>query len=505
MVSTRIQIAAAMLAGLAVMPALGGDTTVRDDLSGTDLARVKAVTAPTADFSRPETHEILPGGAATSRKPADANAFTHFSSTLDAPGEERFKLGRALFNKIWVSSPSSSRASDGLGPLFNARACMMCHPKGGRGRPPEGKADATSMFFKLARAASDEEEHRLLAEKRVLALPDPVYGAQLQDFAVPGHKAEGRMAITYTELSVTLGDGTVVSLRKPAYSVVDLAYGPIDPSTVLSPRVAQPMTGLGLIEAIHPADILALADPEDANGDGISGKPNIVRNYITGEAILGRFGWKATNPTVRTQTADAFFHDIGISSPDMPGAFGDCTKAQEFCRKAPHGEQETLGQAEAPETVMELVSFYSSHLAVPERRAADETQVLRGKALFYGAGCASCHRPKFVTRRDAADKALAFQLIWPYSDFLLHDMGVGLADWLVAGDARGAEWRTPPLWGIGLTQTVSGHTFFLHDGRARNLTEAILWHGGEGQATRDKFAAMPAQDRAALIRFVESL
>lgn len=505
MVSTRNWIAAAALAGLSSLPLQAGEAAFRDDLSEADRARVAAVTGFATDFSKPEPHEALPGGAATSRKPADANAFTHFSSTLDAAGEERFKLGRALFNKIWVSSPSSTRASDGLGPLFNARACMMCHPKEGRGRPPEGKSDATSMFFKLARAASSEEEHRLLAEKRVLALPDPVYGAQLQDFAVPGHKAEGRMAITYTELPVTLGDGTVVSLRKPSYSVTDLAYGPMHPSTVTSPRVAQPMTGLGLIEAIHPADLMALADPDDTNGDEISGKPNMVRNFVTREAVLGRFGWKATNPTVRAQTADAFLNDIGISSPDRPGAFGDCTKAQEFCRKAPHGEQDSLGQGEAPETVIELTSFYSSHLAVPARREVGGAQVLRGKALFYGAGCASCHRPKFVTRRDAADKALAFQLIWPYSDFLLHDMGVGLADWLVAGDARGAEWRTPPLWGIGLTQAVSGHTFFLHDGRARNLTEAILWHGGEGQAARDAFASMVAEDRAALITFVESL
>jgi CxxC motif-containing protein (DUF1111 family) len=246
-----------------------------------------------------------------------------------------------------------------------------------------------------------------------------------------------------------------------------------------------------------------LADPDDRDGDGISGKMQLVRKG--GEVRLGRFGWKAENPSVRAQSAGAFAGDIGISSPDAPFSHGDCTEAQTGCLALQTGVQPRLGDTEAPDPVLDLVTFYSQNLAVPARRNVDDMQVLRGKELFYRAGCASCHTPKFVTRRDAGQKAHAFQLIWPYSDFLLHDMGEGLADGQQVGLADGSEWRTPPLWGIGLTQTVSGHTFFLHDGRARNLTEAILWHGGEARDARDGFAAMQAGERAALIAFLESM
>ena len=171
----------------------------------------------------------------------------------------------------------------------------------------------------------------------------------------------------------------------------------------------------------------------------------------------------------------------------------------------PTGVQKRLGNEEAPGPVLDLVTFYSANLAVPARRKASFADTLRGKQLFYQSGCVSCHVPKFVTRRDTAEKAQSFQLIWPYSDFLLHDMGDGLADGQQVGLASGREWRTPPLWGIGLTRTVSGHSFFLHDGRARNLTEAILWHGGEAEKARDAFSSLPKDDREALIRFLESL
>uniref|UniRef100_UPI0035A89961 di-heme oxidoreductase family protein n=1 Tax=Mesorhizobium sp. LHD-90 TaxID=3071414 RepID=UPI0035A89961 len=482
-----------------------GLTTTRTDLSAADLARVKAVTAPATDFSKPESFELLPGGATTSKKRPNQDAFSHSSANITFEQEGTFKLGNGLFRKLWVSSPSSTQASDGLGPLFNARACQSCHLKDGRGHPPEGAADATSMFFRLARAAETEEEQRAVADRAVLNLPDPVYGGQLQDLAVPGLAGEGKMAISYTEIPVTLGDGTVVSLRRPAYSVTDLSDGPLHPGTTLSPRVTPAMIGLGLVEQIHPADIFANADPDDRDGDGISGKPNIVRDELSRELTLGRFGWKAQAPSIRQQSADAFAGDIGISTPEVPKSFGDCTEAQASCRAMPTGVQARLGDVEAPPPVMDLVTFYSQNLAVPARRDVGKPAVLAGKKIFYELGCASCHTPKFVTRRDAPDKAFSFQLIWPYSDFLLHDLGDGLADGQQVGDATGNEWRTPPLWGIGLTKRVSGHTFFLHDGRARNLTEAILWHGGEAQKARDRFAAVPAADRQALITFLESL
>lgn len=490
-------------------PAFAGDAsnlpTTRTDLSEQDRARVEAITKPAKDFSRPEEYELMQGGAGTSRKRVTADAFSQSSANITFEEEGTFKLGNALFRKNWVSSPSSTQASDGLGPLFNARACQTCHLKDGRGHPPEGKPDATSMFLRLAREASTEEEKAQRAERKVLNFPDPTYGTQLQDLAVPGLAGEGRMRITYVEQPVTLGDGTKVSLRKPSYAVDGLGYGPMDPATTLSPRVTPAMIGLGLIEQIHPADILARADPDDRDGDGISGRPNIVRDELTGELALGRFGWKAQTPSIRQQSADAFAGDIGISTPEVPRHWGDCTEAQKACLDLPNGVQERLGPVEAPTPVMDLVTFYSQNLAVPARRDVGKQPVLAGKKAFYEMGCASCHTPKFVTRRDAPNKAQSFQLIWPYSDFLLHDMGEGLADGQAVGDATGNEWRTPPLWGIGLTERVSGHTFFLHDGRARNLTEAILWHGGEGQKARDRFAAAGADERDALIKFLESL
>lgn len=478
---------------------------VRTDLSPEDLARVEAITRPTADFTRAEPFELMQGGAGTSKKRPNQDAFSQSSANITFEEEGTFKLGNGIFRKNWVSAPSSTQASDGLGPLFNARACQSCHLKDGRGHPPEGNPDATSMFLRLAREAGTEEERAARADRRALNFPDPVYGSQLQDLAVPGLRGEGRMRITYEDQKVTLGDGTAVSLRKPAYSVEDLGYGPLDAHTTLSPRVTPQMIGLGLVEQIHPADILAHADPGDRDGDGIRGRPNIVRDELSGALTLGRFGWKAQTSSIRQQSADAFAGDIGISTPEVPRHWGDCTAAQKACLDMPNGVQERLGPVEAPPPVMDLVTFYSQNLAVPARRDVGKPQVLAGKKAFYDMGCPACHTPKFVTRRDAPNKAQSFQLIWPYSDFLLHDMGDGLADGQVVGDATGNDWRTPPLWGIGLTQRVNGHTFFLHDGRARNLTEAILWHGGEGQKARDAFAAADAATRAALVKFLESL
>lgn len=480
-------------------------STVRDDLSNKDLQRVEKITEPTQDFSKAERFEANQGGAATSTKIANRDAFSQFSANLDFKGEQDFKLGNALFRKLWVSSPSSTQASDGLGPLFNARACQSCHLKDGRGHPPEGDSDATSMFLRLGKTGTTEEEIKALENFVSATIPDPVYGGQLQDLAVPGLAAEGHMVIKYQKQIVQLKDGTEVSLRKPEYSVSDLAYGPLHEDTTLSPRIAPPMIGLGLLEAIHPADIIKNADPDDIDGDGISGKFAIAREPDTGGLTLGRFGWKAENPNVRHQSASAFAGDIGISSPEVDKPFGDCTANQAACFDLATGVQPRLGETEAPDPVIDLVTFYSKNLAVPARRNVEKPEVLRGKKLFYGAGCASCHRPKFVTRRDTEDKAQAFQLIWPYSDMLLHDMGEGLADGQQVGIANGREWRTPPLWGLGLTEMVNGHTFFLHDGRARNLTEAIMWHGGEAENAKQIFAEMETADRQALIEFLESL
>ncbi|TJW16543.1 MAG: c-type cytochrome [Mesorhizobium sp.] len=497
-----VTLAASSLAGT---PEPAGLATSRTDLTPKDLARVIAVTRPTSDFSKPEQFELMQGGAGTSKKDVNHDSFSQSSANITFEEESTFKLGNAIFRKNWVSAPSSTQASDGLGPLFNERACQNCHLKDGRGHPPQGDTGTTSMFLRLARQASTEEEKAAIAEHKALNFPDPVYGSQLQDLAVPGLQGEGRMHVDYQEQKVTLGDGTVVSLRKPSYSVDNLAYGPLDPHTTLSPRMTPPMIGLGLVEQIAPADILAHADPDDRDGDGISGRPNIVRDGQSGDLTLGRLGWKAQTPSIREQAADAFAGDIGISTPEVPKHWGDCSAVEKTCLAMPNGVQQRLGPVEAPPPVMDLVTFYSQNLAVPARRDLDKPDVLAGKKLFYDMGCISCHTPKFVTRRGTPNKAQAFQLIWPYSDFLLHDMGPDLSDGQAVGEATGNEWRTQPLWGVGLTQTVNGNTFFLHDGRARTLTEAILWHGGEGQKARDRFAAADAADRDALVKFLESL
>ena len=500
-----ILIAAGLVTVMATSAAISQTALVRDDLSEQDFQRVKSVTALTDDFSKPEKFETRQGGAATSFKKINRNAFSNPSQNLAFSQLQQFLLGNALFRKMWVSSPSSTHASDGLGPLFNARSCQSCHLKDGRGHPPEGASEATSMLIRLARPAANDNEQQALNDLKVMSWPDPVYGGQLQDGAVAELQPEGKIAISYTEQSIELNGGEVVKLRMPEYSIGALGYGPMHDGVTLSPRIAPPMIGLGLVEAIHPSDILNQADEGDQDGDGISGKASLVLDPDSGEKLLGRFGWKASKPSLKAQSAGAFSGDIGISTSLHPSAYGDCTTAQKTCREMPNGVQKRLGDEEAPDQVLDLVVFYSSNLAVPARRDVDDKTVLAGKELFYNIGCASCHTPKYVTRRDADIKELAFQLIWPYSDFLLHDMGEGLADNQPVGLASGSEWRTPPLWGIGLTETVNGHTFFLHDGRARNLTEAIMWHGGEAENAKQAFRQLEQQDRRALITFLESL
>jgi CxxC motif-containing protein (DUF1111 family) len=465
-----------------------------------------AILAPTADFSAPERFESLSGGSATFRGTANRNAFSQPSANLSFEQRADFFVGNGLFRRNWVTGPASTQAADGLGPLYNARSCQGCHLKDGRGHPPAGPHDsAVSMFLRLSIPPHDAAERALLESHRANVVAEPTYGGQLQDLAIPGHAPEGRMAIDYAQNTVELADGEVVQLRDPSYRVTALAYGPIHPEVMLSPRVAPPMIGLGLLEAVADEDLLANADPDDADGDGISGRPNRVWNAERGRVMLGRFGWKAGEPTLNQQGSHAMAGDVGIGNPIAPAAWGDCTTVQTDCRAAPNGNSSQYDDLEAPKEVMDQILFYARNLAVPVRRGADDASVLHGKQLFYEAGCIGCHVPKLGTRRDWEVPALAGQLIWPYTDLLLHDMGEGLADHGPEGTADGREWRTPPLWGIGLTETVNGHTYFLHDGRARSLSEAILWHGGEAQEARDAFAAMSKADRDAMLAFLNSL
>ena len=469
-----------------------------------ETAKVAAVLGTPTDFSKTEPFEAKPAGAATVRVIDTADAFSQHSANMPFEREMDFKLGNALFRKTWVAAPSSTLASDGLGPLYNARACQDCHLKDGRGHtPPSADASRVSMFLRLSVPGGPSPEG--IADW-IATSPDPGYGGQLQDLAAPGHAAEGRMEVTWEETHVTLADGTTVSLRTPGYAIADPAYGAPSPDLMISPRIAPQMIGLGLLEAVPAADILARADEDDADGDGISGRAQIVPSVEFGVPMLGRFGLKAGAPTVREQSAGAFAGDMGLSTWMHPDPWGDCTTGEQTCIDAPHGQEPDIRDGlEVDRAALDLVTFYSRNLGVPERRDVDDPQVLKGKKVFYSLNCQGCHTPKQVTNRLDGQPEQSFQLIWPYTDLLLHDMGPGLADNRPEGRATGSEWKTPPLWGIGLTAQVSGHTEYLHDGRARSLLEAILWHGGEAQAQSEAVAALPPEDRDALLAFLGSL
>ncbi|MCQ4327434.1 thiol oxidoreductase [Stutzerimonas stutzeri] len=446
-------------------------------------------------FEHAEPGEALSAGSATVMK-FDQNAFSLPSANLAPMRRLDFSVGNSFFRNPWVIAPSSTTARDGLGPLLNTNACQNCHIKDGRGHPPGPEAaSAVSMLVRLSIPAGPE--HAEVVRQRGIA-PEPSYGGQLQDMAIPGVAPEGKVRLAYSIETVRFADGTQVELRKPQVQLSELAYGELHPDTRMSLRIAPPMIGLGLLEAIPEQALLANADPDDRDGDGISGRPNRVFDQLSRETVIGRFGWKAGQPSLNQQNSDAFFNDMGLSTRLFSGS--SCTERQVECRAMPDG-----GEPEVSDAILAQVLFYTRNLGVPARRNVDDPQVLAGKTLFHRAGCQSCHIPQFTTAADAAEPELANQPIRPYTDLLLHDMGEGLADHRPEFEASGREWRTPPLWGIGLTETVSGHSQFLHDGRARNLLEAILWHGGEAEAARQKVLGFDREQREALLSFLESL
>ena len=455
------------------------------------LAAAQAVPEPSAF----DPQERFPGGNTTVNK-FDVNAFSLPSANLAPTRRLDFSVGNSFFRSPWVIAPATTTSRDGLGPLFNTNACQNCHIKDGRGHPPAPDAiNAVSMLVRLSIPATNADA-KLLAKTGIV--PEPVYGGQLQDMAVPGVAPEGRVRVSYTPLPVTFADGSVVELQQPQVQISDLGYGPMHPDVLMSARVAPPMIGLGLLEAIAEKDILANEDPDDRNGDGVRGRANRVWSHETQALQVGRFGWKAGQPTMRQQNADAFFNDMGLSTPLLSGSA--CTEQQTDCLAAPDG-----GAPEVNEKIEAQVLFYARNLAVPARRNPDSAEVLQGKQLFHQANCQSCHIPRFVTRTDAAEPELAEQVIFPYTDLLLHDMGEGLADQRPEFQASGRDWRTPPLWGIGLTEVVSGHTRFLHDGRARNVMEAVLWHSGEAEAAKQQVLQFTQVERQALLAFLNSL
>lgn len=431
------------------------------------------------------------GGSATA-KAANENAFALPLPTLPTERLREFTFGNRLFNTNWVVAPASVKAFDGLGPVFNRVSCSGCHTRDGRGQPPAPGAPLESMLIRMS--VPGRGEHGA-------PVPVPHYGDQLNEKAIPGVPAEGRTVVSYVERSGRFADGTPYSLAEPSYQFTDLAFGALPQRAQISPRVAPPVFGLGLLEAVPEAEILSLADPDDADGDGISGRPNRVWDAGKQEDAVGRFGWKANQPGLFVQNAAAALGDIGLTTTLFP--HDNVAAGQEAAARAPNGGEN--GEPELPDAFLKRLTFYVQTLAVPAARDIDNPQVQSGARLFASIGCAACHTPTLHTGEYADVPVLAHQTIHPFTDLLLHDMGDALADGRPDFRANEREWRTPPLWGIGLTVIVNRHTRFLHDGRARSLEEAVLWHGGEAQHAQTRFVHLSATERAALLAFLQSL
>ncbi len=446
-------------------------------------------------------------GGATTVWATGQNAFSFPAANLSDAERTRFVIGNSFFKRNWVEPGASTKARDGLGPHFIARSCGACHSLDGRGAPPDWR-----------QGAGHEQPVALLLRLSVPGTggpdgpgpqPEPTYGDQFENAAVQGVKAEGEVALRWRPLPGRFADGTRYTLRQPLYGFRKLGYGPMAPGVMVSPRIAPQLIGVGLLEAIPEAEILANVAAQAARGDAIRGQVNRVWDVFAQREWIGRFGWKANVASIAQQSAAAFHGDIGITSSVFPQE--SCTAAQADCRQAARAGRGThAGQGpEIDDKTLADVIFYQAVLAPPARRQVDDPQVRRGERLFAQAQCAACHRPSYVTGDSPlpafSSAALKGQRIWPYTDLLLHDMGDALADGRPDGRANGRQWKTPPLWGIGLIAGVNGHTRLLHDGRADGVLEAILWHGGEAEASRQQVLKMSKAERAALVRFVESL
>lgn len=452
------------------------------------LVRLVVVTVWVCSTLPTVNADLLPGGKTTVFDQS-ANAFGLPASNLPLEEHPRFFAGNAFFNTNWVDASSEVNGRDGLGPLFNVRSCSACHFKDGRGQPPEGNEVPSGWLMRISIQGVGEHE---------APVPDQIYGDQISVRALPGANPEAQIRIQYDIVDGRYPSGETYQLLSPRYRLQNWAYGDPHPELMTSPRVASAVFGLGLLEAVAEADILANADPQDADGDGISGRANTVWSPSRGKKELGRFGWKANKANLLDQTAGAFTGDIGITSSLFSKE--NYTGAQNLSEEYPSG-----GSPEISDRDLHDVVFYMQTLAVPAARVEDRGAFREGKELFENLQCAKCHISVLETKDDFPISALAGQTIRPYTDLLLHDMGKGLADGRPDFDATGTEWRTPPLWGIGLFPKVNKHSRLLHDGRARGVEEAILWHGGEAEGSKEAFKRLTAEQRALVIRFVESL
>lgn len=436
------------------------------------------------DDITPDTPEYVMAGGETTTLSTGPDAFTFPSANLDAAGLTRHLEADAAFGQQFVSAPAERFG--GVGPVFNQNSCESCHVRNGRGIVPQYEHDPnTSLLLRISMPGAGDYGR---------IVPVPGFGGQLQHKAIFGTQPEGKVSKTDIEAIVSYLDGNQVVLKRPVYTVVD-TYMPWPSEALISPRVAQPVHGVGLLEAIPESSLLALADEADSNGDGISGRPNYVWDVLAQQLAVGRFGWKAEQPTASQQAADAAHNDMGLTSFYFPTESCD---GQTNCTEGRQDELDVDAQT------IDLFTFYFQTLAVPAVRNYSSPAFQRGRELFEQAKCSSCHVPRHVTG-DHPIAALSNQVIYPYTDLLLHDMGDRLADNRPTYSANGREWRTAPLWGIGLTQVINPKATFLHDGRAQTLEEAILWHGGEAEASSTYFKALSRAEREAVVAFLNGL
>ena len=457
------------------------------------LTLLVSILLTACDSESPVTVESTPvfstselSGGETTVFDASSHAFSIPAPNLSTAALQKHLEGDVEFEAVFVTAPAV--VNPGLGPIYNNVSCINCHARDGRGRPPRSDEGLVSLLFRLSLPKAEG------SVDGKPPIPVPGFGTQLNNRSIVETNPEGKVKIDYTEQTLTTADGTRVRLRHPNYTFTE-TYQPIPENVEVSPRVAPAVFGLGLLEAIPEKVILAYADETDIDRDGISGKPNFVWDVVAQRYAIGRFGWKANQPTLRQQVAAAYNDDMGITT-------------SLFLTENSAGQPQLTEHGTTPEVsdeILDVVTFYVQTLAVPARRNVDNPQVKQGEQLFAQAQCANCHIPTLRTGVLTGVPSVSNQTIHPYTDMLLHDMGPGLADNRPDFHASGSEWRTPPLWGIGLIRTVNGHTNFLHDGRARNLMEAILWHGGEAEASRQAVEQMSKTERNALIAFLESL
>ncbi len=431
---------------------------------------------PEAVFDIPGIGEYDCGGCHTR---ADEDwVFTRFYPMLTNAAPKKSE-GQKLFERNWTpadpyaTATHTTQMGDGLGPLFHTQSCNACHPAGERGK------------FSV-RADGVIEGDGLLLRAGLGQSGDPIYGRQIQTRAIKGQSPEGIPAVRFEPIKHASGR----VLRKPVFELRQPGYGALDPKVRLAGRVAQSVRGNGDLEKVPAAAINALADPDDKDGDGISGRPNRIELPMGGFAI-GRYGWKAGQQSLKIQTAKAFRMDMSMSSRLMGPAWGDCTAVQTECHEAINGEHPRKGGREVSEETVASITEHVASLPVPKRSGS----ATEGEQIFENVGCSQCHVPSLPMRDGSTVNA--------FTDLLLHDLGGGLADGIEEETATGDEWRTAPLMGLG--KLIMERAPLLHDGRARDVTEAILWHEGEAADVVEKYNQLGNADAGALHDFLGTL